>query len=717
MSVVALASARATDRGAFAGLLLGRGIGLLLGWHVARLPRQGSIGATGAPRGPYRLTAWPRAEGGCWFLAALQVPGGLQPGGPVLEMHAPELAPVPLTPWAEESVDAAALAQALAARAGGYSGAIALFLADLIGAAAASAAVPPLSDLLERFCAAAAEEDGAVEVILPGPAAVVLQGWGDAAGLEGTEALLLGGRPRRLPVEVLRFARDDIAAPGCGLIEIVEAGECDPAALEHLLLVVGRRLKRRRRVERPAILAGAEGAQHLREMQARLQGSEPARDRLCRLVRPAYAGRATLAELEAPLAAACDLVLALPGRGVFVNGWLADPQATLTGATVMGPDGLGAPLAPHWQRVERPDVVTGLAGDPRFAGLAGDRHGFAAFLPGAAPAAREGWHLAIETREGSVGYLPLRPAAEPIRAGLRRAAGLIDLHKPSGEALAEGVLRALLAAAAAAPLPEAEVIAPAPRAARALLLALPRPDGPAATALSCFLADPPAAEEALVVACGPAWRGAPLARLRAALRFYGLQAGIAVCEFEPELPEAWEIAAGLSDARAFVPLAAAGPTGAPGWRRQLQEGLPAGAAVAAPLLLHEDHAVRSLGFLAGRAGAPLRWPGAGLPAAALREEAPRAVLGAALAGALVTRAAWRAAGGFAALGLTGAAQETGFFLRLAAAGGATRVLPAVRLLAPEAPPPEAPWRRAALLAERGLLADLLPTEGEFACAS
>ncbi|WP_456306553.1 hypothetical protein, partial [Paracraurococcus ruber] len=174
----------------------------------------------------------------------------------------------------------------------------------------------------------------------------------------------------------------------------------------------------------------------LRDLQPRLAGAEAALALLRRAARPAYAGQDTLATLEGPVAAAIDLCLPLPGAGLWLSGWLLDPARRLAGLAVQAPGGFAADLPPRWVRVERPDVAQGFAADPRFAGLDGVRHGFAAFLPGDAPAGREGWHLALETAEGAVGYLPLRPAPAAARDALRRAAALVDLHKPSGQAVA-----------------------------------------------------------------------------------------------------------------------------------------------------------------------------------------------------------------------------------------------------------------------------------------
>lgn len=233
--------------GPVAGMLLGRGAGLLLGWHTGRLPRRGRIAPPGQAPGAYRLTAWPRAEGGCWFLAALQVPGGLAPGAGVLEMLAGDLPPRRLTAWAADTLDPAGLAQALAARATSHAGAIALFLADL-AAAAAPAAAAPLRAVLEAFCAAAAEEDGATEVLGAAPGLLLLQGWGDEAALEGLEALLPAAS-RRLPAQALRFDRPDIGAPATGLVQLVESP--GDIRLEDLVFVAGTRLRRRRLVDRP----------------------------------------------------------------------------------------------------------------------------------------------------------------------------------------------------------------------------------------------------------------------------------------------------------------------------------------------------------------------------------------------------------------------------------------------------------------------------------
>ncbi|WP_439580716.1 hypothetical protein, partial [Elioraea sp.] len=68
----------------------------------------------------------------------------------------------------------------------------------------------------------------------------------------------------------------------------------------------------------------------------------------------------------------------------------------------------------------------------------------------------------------------------------------------------------------------------------------------------------------------------------------------------------------------------------------------------------------------------------------------------------------REAGGFCAFGITAAAQELAFFLRLAARGGRCVALPSIPVVAPEPAERGAPWRNAARLADALALQRLIP---------
>ncbi|MCU0985650.1 MAG: hypothetical protein MUC89_12020 [Acetobacteraceae bacterium] len=708
-AVVSIAErARPTGQGGIvAAAALGKGAALILGWHRDRLPRRGIVSVgDGAARGPFRLTAWAHEDAGlCWFVAAIQLQGVLPAPGAAVTLHAQGMADRALATWPGQLEGAREITELLAARAAARPGDLALFLAELVEQAPRGAV---LRGVLRRFLSIAATEDGAIEIVGRHGALLMLQGWGRAE--TEARAIFADGPLVQAPLSVATFSRGDIAPPATGLLESIALAEAwEEAPLAALHVAADGRLWRRPVVPAPQLLGQAETAGHVADMLKRLEADPATLATLGRAARPPFEGAETVSRAGVPLAAALDLVALLPGVGAYVAGWVADPAGAVSAVTLAGEGGFSARLDGVWTRIARPDVVRGLAADHRFARLAGEAHGFAAFVACEVPEETRGLHLAFDLAGGGVAYLPAQPEAGSPRALMRRIAGSIDLHKPSGLPAVQAQLSPLIATAAAIDaVPSATVLCAPPAARVALLLPLLDPGLPPAALLSAFLQDPPCAgEEALTLILGPEWHGGPLAQLEAVLELYGLSAGIVMAEEGAGTVEAWEIGARATAAPLLLCLPPCGHVGPTGWRRALAALVPKGAEAApqvlAPTLLYEDGSVRSTGFtdVLAEAAPPffrLRRPFAGLPEAALvRTGAERR--GAALAGALVARAAHALTGGFARFGLRSVAQEAGFFLRLGDAGGACRWVPEVTLVAPEARTAAAPWQEAARLAD------------------
>ncbi|MCU0946179.1 MAG: hypothetical protein MUF65_12530 [Rubritepida sp.] len=611
----------------------------------------------------------------------------------------------PLAAWPAQLEGAREMTELLASRAVARPGDLALFLAELVEQAPRGAV---LRGVLRRFLGLAAKEDGAVEIIGRHGALLMLQGWGRAEG--DARAIFADGPLVQAPLSVATFARGDIAPPATGLLESFALAEpWDDPLPAALHVVADGRLWRRPVVPAPQLLGSAETAGHIADMLKRLEADPATLAALGAAARPPFEGVETVSRAGLPLAAALDLVVLLPGVGAYVAGWVADPDMLVQAVTLCGSGGFAERLDAVWSRIARPDVASGLASDPRFARLRGEAHGFAAFLACEVPADARGLHVALELAGGGVAYLPARAEPGAPRALMRRIAGSIDLHKPTGLPAVEAQLSPLIATAATIDaVPPFTVLREAPAGRVALLLPLLEPGLPPAALVSAFLHDPPrAGEEALVLVVGPEWHGAPLAQLEAVLALYGVAAGVVMADESVGLVEAWEIGARATAAPLLLCLPPSGHAAAPGWRAAIAALIPPGAEAApqvlAPTLLYEDGSVRSTGFteVVAETAPPffrLRRPFAGLPVAALAQDGA-ARRGAALAGALVTRAAHALAGGFARFGLRSTAQEAGFFLRLGDAGGTCRWVSQVAVVAPEARMPPAPWQEAARLAD------------------
>jgi hypothetical protein len=679
---------------------LGRGGLLLFGWHTARLPRVG-LASVGDARGKFRLHAWAHARpGAAWFIAVVQLPAA-PPTDAALVLHAagrPDraIAALPPRPSSPEQ-----LAAAIASHGAAQPGPIAEFLAELCIAAPRAGA---LRAILSAFLHKAAEDDGVVEIVGQADGTLMLQGWGRIDPDTPAEALLCEAQVSRHDVRLAAFPRTDIAGPATGVVALLaESASIAPASVHALYLVAGAALHRRAVLPARQVLAAADTGNHLRDLLPRLDCDADTAALARRMMRPRFTGADTLATLDRPVRAAIDLAAVFPGAGIYLAGWLIDPEAQLRALALCGANGLSLRLDGHATRLPRPDVAQAFTADPRFAG-ADAPHGLAVFA--ATTAEAEGLYLDIDLGD-AVAFVPLRPSPGSVRVKLRRVLQSIDLHRPGAHAAIARQVGPLLASVLAQglALPQAETLRRAASRRHALLLPMPPAGTPPQTALSFLLADPLRPDESLVLACPPCWGDHDVARLEAALRLYALEATVLRATETLEWTEALELCARATDAAVLVCLGEGVLGAAAGWRARLQD---VQAAVAFPTALYEDHAVRSIGVatIEPLPGAP--WSRAVRPGAGRHMATPMAASGGgSLAGAHVSRAAWLAAGGFAGGALLAEAQEIAFFQRLAAKGIAPRHVPQAQVFALDDAADRAPehWRQVARLADGWLLAN------------
>ncbi len=701
---------------------IGPGAALLLGRHEGRLPRDGEavLGADGERRGRFRAVAWPREDGaGVWYLAALRLAAEARhaPGEPLSVTGQGGALPLGAMPADAALPDAlvAALRARLPARRGA---AVARFLFDVTAPAALSRP-GPARDALWAILAAVAVPDGAAEMVggVPGVLGFV-QGWGLPAA-EGSELLLrrTDGTLERVPGREAAFARADIPAPAGGVVHLLPAptGPVAPPA-ELLVAAPDGTLLRRAAIAGRAPLSPVESAGHLRDVMPRLRCDAESLALVRRALRPLYNGTDTLWSGAHPVRAAVDLLADCDGGGLYLHGWVFDPQHAARTVWLRGAAGYAARLDAGWTRIERPDVGAGIVKDPRLAALvdSSTEHGFAAILPPLP--APQALHLEFDFADTDCAFVPLSAPTRGAPA-LRRALAGVDLHKPSGEAIVERQLGPLVLARLGAPpaRPAAETLVAARSAgavAVSVLVPLPDPGEAVAAFLSQFMADPLLADEELVFALSGRWSGSDLGRLRRRLEFDGLGAVLVrTADGTADAATLLDLAAGVARAETLLCLAPSVFGRAPGWRGALRAALAAGegAAAAIPTAVHEDFAVRSAGIESVRPldVAPyvaLHHLGAGLPVAAVPDRLGSVARPVATAGSLrcclLPAAATREAGGFGGGHLLEQAQALDFFARLRARAGVGCVwVPEAEVYALEEPPEPHGWERAALLAD------------------
>jgi hypothetical protein len=586
--------------------------------------------------------------------------------------------------------------------------------------ASAMARLPVIGAMLAALLAGLAIDDGCIELMgaIPG-ACGFLQGWGgpvpqDAQAADGgVEALLVGERILRCRVRVATFARPDIVTPASGMVLVVAdpsgsaagAGGAEAAntpalaalpGLDQVYLLTEGAVLRRVLVER-RLLSPGDSAGHIRDMLPALSCPPAAADCLRLALRPRYEGRETLGEQALPVRAAVDQALFVPAEaglpgGVYLGGWLYDPQLAVAEVTVRDLRGFTARLDRGWTRIPRTDVTAALTASG-FPAPQDDAHGFAVFVEGPGTPG-DPLYLDISFRNGTCAFLPViaRPAADPVARA--RILDGTDLHKPSGISVVErqlGPLSLALMRRAPARPPVLAALPAAGAISVALVLTLVGKPLQPRSVLSQFLHDPLGADEALLLVCGAAWDDGAVATLRRTAAFMGLAAQVVRAADAADATAALDAAAEAVAAQRYLLLDPGTAGCRSGWRRHLRAAAEAAQApaVVCPTLVYEDLSLRYAGAegMLTQPVAPyvtIARAMAGMPAALADDGPPRATALGTLACCLVPRAALLALGGARTRLATAFGQETAFFLRLRAAGIACLWAPRARVYAPDA---------------------------------
>ncbi len=677
---------------------------MVLGWSPEPLPATGAAQVERVPgsRGVFRALCWAgsRAGDGHAFLAAIRLPDRADPAdGATIQLRGAEGGVLLLA--LPQAADAdAGFGQHVAQLARAAAATVARFMLDTLRPSEGRS-VPHVATMLRAYLSQAAQPDGCVEIMTAVPdGCVLLQGWG--APLRGSVQVVLAGA--ELPcfeAQAGEFARNDVALPARGvMLALPPAAAGFLPGLDHVFVLSDAGVHGRTLVEH-RLLEGAASLGHLGHMLPALRGPAPLLASLRDALRPRFDGRNTLAGHPQPVRAAVDTALAAADAGTYVSGWVFDPQRRLAALHLCGTAGFCERLDTGWTRVVRPDVSDAFRNEAGFGTPPDDEAGFAV-ATGAAPAEREQLYLQFTFVDGDRAFMPIA-VTNPGEAAVRvRLLAGVDLFKPSGLPILERHVAPFLArlrpAAGAAP----RVLLRGPLArAHAVVVPLAAPVLPRAL-LSDFLHAPAAADEQIVLVCGPEWTQAGLDGLRALVRFYGLPATVLAGALTATATVALRAAAAVTTAETLL-LAGPGVSGsAPGWRAALRAAADATgtAAFACPTMLYEDWSIRyagspSLRFSDTAPYAEAHAPMAGLPAALTADRALQSAAVGNLDCCLVRRSALVALDGARALA-TAAGLELDFFGRLAASGLAGVWVPSVRVFAPEAAD-AAPTRAAALV--------------------
>ncbi|MGE5548520.1 MAG: glycosyltransferase family 2 protein [Solirubrobacterales bacterium] len=675
--------------------LIDDGLALAFGQTDRVLPSSGEFRLNGQPGGTLHACTWPRAEGGHWLLAAVEGPEVMRLGGPAT-VNSPNKRvryeigmPRPGLDYAPLLAEAAAHIE--------RQPALVSFLQSVLNANPTPRRTAALSAFLER----AAALDGYLELFGQADGVLVLQGWSMHLETGPVELMLETDVLATAAATIACYDRPDLGGAGRGIVALMPNAPVDMRAIRRAYLRTGETWRRMDVFENRRFLSEEETAGHMAAVRSVLR-YDPAAARLVkRLSAPRFQGAETISTLPLPVRAAIDLAVGAPDAGIFLTGWLLDPQRRVVAVNLRNNKGFGRRIDETWHRSDRRDVSDGYGRDPLFAGIimAGDdAHGFLVSVPcDADPAAQ--WYLEIVLEDDQTAFLPLA-VAEPSPALLHRMLTSIDVRGAGAHAVIATQLGPMVGAVAAR-LParkRAHVACAFGRSERKprITAVIPVPAGmpDIDVTLARFAVDPELVNVE-ILAVAPAASAQVLgASLQRAARFYGLYGKLVVSPEEMDVCEALEVGASHANGELLLFLSPGVLPRRKGWLSQLGKPLLAieGGGAVCPTLMWEDESIKFAGQRAGKKMAPLadrhglvRFAGYARHWLPDEGSAPVAVQAGTVECCLIPKRVFTALGGFARDFVGPDWKGPDFFLRLRAAGYACLWIPSVEMMALDDP--------------------------------
>lgn len=576
---------------------------LLLGRQARPLGGEGQLAfEPEVKRGSFAAVPWTGVDGRDWFLACLHGEGLLSQRPSALAVADGEVHPLP--EGFRLTLESSGMVTALAA-AGGALPAVVGFLRGQPGTEGV------MADLL----AATSADDGFIEIFgrCRGDE-LYLQGWSNSLATGEVDLLFETEGWVSSSAWIATYGRPDLVAPSHGIAAVVSlAGGIEARDVRRVYYWDGDRYCRFDVFENRLLMGDAETAAQAAAMLPQLQAAPVAHAALKRVARPRYQGNETLTILPVPVRAALDMALWVPGEGIFLAGWLLDPEQRVASVSLGTAGGWRARLDDRWTRRQRPDVSHGYSEDPLFSGSlqpCDHDHGFLAYVPFAETEPGE-MYFEVELTDDQTAFLAVRPTgAGTTHVG--RILSTVDPNHPDVRRIVEthlgpavtaiGRRRAVgarpkavyeFAGAKAEPI-RLSVIVPVPVGRLDIDVTMARlavePTLPGVEVI--FTASREAA-----IAIGPS-----LPRLA---RFYGLASRLAVTDGN-DVFDAMTVAAASARGDLLLFLGAAVLPRQTGWLGQLERLLLAAprAAAISPTLLYEDLSIRFAGSRASNWAPP-----------------------------------------------------------------------------------------------------------------
>ena len=573
----------------------------------------------------------------------------------------------------------------------------------LVGALAGGEPSPQRLTAVEMLVHAAARADGFAELVGRfDDGGFFVQGWSHDLAPGRNRVIVVGDDVAIADMWCGIYKREDLGDKARGYSAIVEGARLtDPARLKRLYFRGRERWHQIEAYQHRTIVEPLSVPGQVRAVLPRLSTSGEALKKL-QWAATRFDGRDTVADNPLPVRVGIDLALQVEAGGVLLTGWILDPERNID-RVIIRCGGVSIRLDETWSRQARPDVSGAFASNPLFAGLQTGRHqhGFIVFArqfaitPGGRP------HLELALHSGMSLYFPLAITKSSFRAALGRLFGMFDPGSPTVAAAlkrqcsgmlqsVEGVTPRIVSTTDHGAMPE--------NAAKAIVIGCNDAVGDAGVLLPLLALDPETRSLPIVLA-GPEEavneQAGNLLRLAA---FYRLTLRIVAAEGVYDVCDALEAGVEAAPAEVLVCLSSDVLPGSEGWLATLERAFAArqGQCAVSPSIVYEDDSIRWAGVWLEDEGdrRALCNHYVGYPRAALAGAEPSEVVVPTLDCCMLSRTAFRGAGGFTHGYAGPGGKALDFALKLRMAGTRSVWVPQVEMITTESDGDfGAPWKR------------------------
>lgn len=534
---------------------------------------------------------------------------------------------------------------------------------------------------------AVAKPDGIVEMIGDfEDGEIYLQGWSAGIAHGASRIVALGDKPYRAEFTTAVFSRDDLEGRAHGFAGVMTTADVqDASTLQRFYIRAQDGWRAIDVYDRRLLLGPREAPTHVRAILPRVRGSSEVVHALQRAGHR-YDGRETVSGLPLPVRIGIDMATSITGGGLFISGWLLDPENHVRSITVKG-GGHAERVDADWTRRPRPDVTNAFSAEPLFVGrLLPDSHmhGFLAASAKQAPDAP--LHIEIELKDRLPAYVPLNPSRSPARHALSRLIGSLD-----PQLTATGVLEQQFAPVIQSINREGPVQGDlhdygdfTTDSGFALVVGVDEGADPGVL-LALLALDPETRKVPIVIAAPAAVADRVTGEIGRLAGFYGLDLRFVIAEGADDICDAFEVGVAATNADTLAFLSSAVMPRDKGWLTRLERAhrVRAGKAIVSPTIVFEDESIRWAGTWIDGEGSERALVDryVGYPLAALSGAQAMEVTAATVECCILPRAAFVAAGGFTRGYLGTAAKSLDFGLKLKLAGTPSVWIPDVQMVA------------------------------------